>query len=310
MVDYTTTELINAIKRRGMLPTNQSTFTNALFLEMANDELQTRLVPLLVSLGDEYLVTFEDTTMTSAVRYQIPDDAYNSKLRDMTRLESDGTELEIAKVEPEFAREGYYEANSSLDDFFYYVEGDDIVLYPNSDSGNTLRMYYYRRPNKLVRVIESGKITAINTGTGQLTLDNVPAAWSTSNTFDVINYQPPFETKLSNQTASAVSSPTVTLSDVSDLVVGDYVALTDESPIPQIPVETHVLLAQATVIACLESLGDINGSRTAEQKYERLKDNFLNTVSSRVKGDPKRIVSRDKLLNYIRGRYPYYRWRG
>lgn len=308
MVDYTTTELINSIKRRGILPTNQSTFTNTLYLDYATEELLTRIVPTLISLQEEYFVAFEDTVMTADPRYPIPERAYGGKLRDIVRFVDDNTELEVHKIEPEFTREGDY-ANTSTNGLFYYIEGNDVVLFPDTDPGNVLRIYYYLRPNKLVRVIETGKITSIDTNTGVVTLNNTPVAWSTSNQFDVINHLPPFQTVASDQTPIAVSSPTITFSDVSELTVGNYVALRGESPIPQIPVEAHILLAQATVQACLESLSDINGAKVAENKYDRLKKTFISAVDSRTDGDPQRITSRDKLLNFIRGRNNYGNWR-
>ena len=85
-----------------------------------------------------------------------------------------------------------------------------------------------------------------------------------------------------------------------DLAVGDWVAETGFSPIPQIPFEAHKLLEQRVVIKILEGLKDQTGMKMAEDGYEAMVEKFTQLVTPRVDGAPQKLVSRRGLRAYAR----------
>jgi hypothetical protein len=79
-----TDALIKSIKRRGFLPRSQETFLDEDFLEMATEEINLGLVPLIQRMHEEHLIYSVDIDLESGViRYPIPARAHGNKLRDV-----------------------------------------------------------------------------------------------------------------------------------------------------------------------------------------------------------------------------------
>ena len=53
---FTSDKLIRSVKRRAMIPENQSTFLDADFLEFANEEISLGLLPSILRLHEDYLL--------------------------------------------------------------------------------------------------------------------------------------------------------------------------------------------------------------------------------------------------------------
>ena len=60
MAILTTDKLINSVKRRAMLPENKNTFSEDDYIDMLNEEMEYNLVPMLLDVQEEHLVTFQD----------------------------------------------------------------------------------------------------------------------------------------------------------------------------------------------------------------------------------------------------------
>ena len=291
--DWTTTGLIASIKRRGSIPTSQSLFTEADMLSLADEELQTVIFPIIMSIKGDYFVNNNDTVMTSAKIYPIPSDAIGLKIKDCYWLDSDGderqiTEVNIGDVTNQVAR-GWIGLG-------YYLEKNNVVLTPNSREGDTLRIKYYRRASKMVPTSEAAQISSIDTGTGVVTFTgNIPSTWTTSDVFDAIDDNPGFETKDTDLVITATTATTMTFSDVTNLAAGYWISLADESPIPQITPEAHALLAQSVTVKILEALGDPK-MVVAQGKFEQIKKSFIDMVAPRADGQVKKIVQRNGTL--------------
>jgi hypothetical protein len=78
---YDTEQLIANIKRRCLVPTSQLTYQPEDFVDLANDELQGEVVPLLMSTREEYFVTFVDIPCPSDRTITIPKETTASKVR-------------------------------------------------------------------------------------------------------------------------------------------------------------------------------------------------------------------------------------
>jgi hypothetical protein len=300
-IDYTSTELLNDVKQRAGVPTTQNLFTESKFVRFLANKIISDLQPLIMSAREDFFVERQDTTITAATeatnKYPIPSRAIGMKLKDVKLVDPNDDENEtdlphLNSIDRSARSVGRY---NSL--FGHWIEANNVRLFlKGSYTGHKLRLYYFRRPNRLVPTNEAGKITAINTGTNVVTLDNAPSSWTASTTFDVIEGKPGFKSLQDDQTITLISGFDLTFSSLpTDMVVGDYVAESGESPIPQIPYDAFPLLSQIGAIKVLGALTDKSGVELALEDFARMRKDFLTLVSPRVDDKPRKAVSRSGL---------------
>lgn len=299
MRDFTTENLISGISRRGTLPRDPSSHFDA-WLPHADDELQTVIVPMIMALKADHFLAYLDYTTTAEVTYEIPEDALHRNLRSVVWVSDNGEEQALTRIEfdeetsaPDFERRSW--PNGA-----YYVRGDVVKLYPTSTPGRTLRMHFYRLPNQLVSTDEAAEVTAVDYDTNVVTTSGVPSSWDTGDSVCCVKGRPGFSLRFSAQTTVDVSSPTITLTDASEVEVGDWIALEGDSPIPQIPVEAHPILMQCALVKILESLGD-SKVEVSQSKLDEIMKRYQAAATPRVEEQPRTLVSRNKLINHMRG---------
>lgn len=276
--------------------------TRAVALATADDELQTVIVPLMLSLRSKYLLSSLDYTTTPAIRYAIPPFAIGRSIQNIAMVGADGRESELTFVDHDREMEGSA-WDSWARDFLggrsgYYLSGDDVILYPQARPGLTLRIFYYRLPNRLALIENCARVTAVDSGTGVVSVSGLPLEWTVGTSLCCVAGIPGFPLRFEARAAVAAGSGTVTLADVSSIIVGDWLAPEGDSPIPQIPVEAHPMLAQAAVTKLHESLGDPRLSN-AQAKYKEIRDGFVTANTPRVEQAPKMMSPRRGLLSYI-----------
>ena len=276
------------MKRRGLLPSTNSAFSTSDYLKVLDEELQTFIVPLLMEVREEYLVSYEDVALDSSNSYYMPERSVVGGLRDVMLSDGAGGYQTLSRYEPDQISAFPTSAGNASG---FYVEGNSIILVPAQASG-TLRMKYYERPNRIVATTAVSEVASVLGNVVTMT-STLPSTFLTTVTYDVIKGKPGFDTLGKNFTASAVGSNTVTFGSTppSDIAAGDFVCLSQESPIPQIPVELHSLLAQRVAATVLAALGDdkseraFNIAKDMEQRARKL-------LSPRVQGANRYIVNR------------------
>lgn len=292
-MDYTVTGLLASVRRRASVPNSQQLMSDADLALLLSDEMQSVLVPKIMSANEEYFVrVYDQSTVLDQAEYPIPSRAIAGKLREVVYVGNDGISFtNIPRISIE-------EVSGLLVDYTrpggFYPRNNDIVLYPAPKQVSTLRMWYYDRPLTLELVENCGMITAINTGTNEITVDNVPAGWAVGTDLSIVKGQPGFDTRYHDVSIVALSSPTIELASVEDLEVGDYVCPQGYSCIPQLPVEAHHVLAQAGVVKVLEALGSLNEMKIAQEKYNQLEQAMLNMITPRVDGAPRKVNNLNK----------------
>ena len=302
-IDYTSTELIADIKQRASVPNSQNLITDANFVRFLSGKLHSEIVPIVLSVRENYFVSFQDTVITTTTeatnRYPVPSRAIGMRLKDLKLVDSGGEERDIPHLTYLDKSAGVSESSFSYlenhagGQHGFFFEGNDVRLFPaDAFTGDSLRLYFFRRPNRLVKTSDAGKITAIDTGTNVVTLDNAPTTWTASTTFDVINGQPGFNSRQDDQTITAIAGADLTFSSLpSGMVVGDYVAESGESPIPQIPYEGFPFLAQLGVIKVLEGIGDKSGLAVARDDKITARKDFIQIISPRVEEKPRKTIA-------------------
>lgn len=305
---YNSSTLIDAIKREAMIPSNQSTFTDADFLALANQETRIGIVPTIMSMHEEYFVRDSDEVPLedNKSNYTIPYRAIGGKLRSVFYKDTNGNLRAMSRIDP--ADRSFYQQTNLQNRFiFFFVQGNDIILLPDvgADANGSLIFSYYLRPNDLVddsRIATISNITEDSgAGTTTFTVDQIPTGFTTTSTHDILQTKPGHQTYNIDVSPTAIDTTNLTLTfdtdDVSsDIIVGDYIAFSGECIIPQIPSALHDVLAQRVAGRCLQALGDQPGLQMAQGRLAEMEIKIGNLVDNRTEGEPVKINNLRGLL--------------
>lgn len=301
---YVVDNLVNSLKLRGLPPSSQQTFTTDGFIQVLSEEMMTNIVPLMDSVSEEYFVTNYDVTFDPNISsYAIPPRAVGGKLRDVVFVDTMNNEINLPRLRPEDIKTRSQFIRYQPAPWGFYIKDNAVMLFlgqtPNTQAGYpTLRLKFFRRPNILTASINAAQITAIVGNV--VTVTAVPTSWNTSNTFDIINGNPGFGSRGDDQTITLIAGNDITFTSLpSSVAIGDWVALANYSPIPQIPPEAHLLLAQYGTAKVLEAMGDIAGMSAALGKAEQMKAQFLMIITPRVEGSVIKLVSRSGIGDWM-----------
>jgi hypothetical protein len=302
---FTSNTLINSIKIRAQIPTNQVTFRTEDFLQLSNEELVIGVVPSILQLHEDYYLHEDSIPLQdNKSNYPIPYRAIGNKLRDVKYKDDAGNIYEMVRIDIERITDfNNTVIQSSTGLLYYYVQNNEIILWPNIQATGigSLLMSYYLRPNQLVKEDRAGLITNIDTNTGVITVEDFPDNFSSSIQYDFIMTRTPHKIMSFDITPTGASSvlSTVTFNpdDIpEDLVVGDYLMQAEETIIPQLPTELHAVLAQRVACRCLEALGDTQGLSNANTKLQEMEFKTGNLIDNRVEGSPQKVVNRTGFL--------------
>jgi hypothetical protein len=156
-------DLIRSIKRRAMIPSSQETFTDEDFLEMATEEVNLGLVPLIQRMHEEHLVYYVEVEIVPSVkRYAIPARAHGNKLRDVALVDENDNIFEMHRYSLSEISD-FTNTTTYINARGFYLENNDVIL-ANFDTniGQKLRFYFYMRPNVLVSEQDGASITGIS----------------------------------------------------------------------------------------------------------------------------------------------------
>lgn len=303
-IDYSVNSLLASVKQRSMNADNQNLLSDEDIVRIASEELQGSLLPYILSVKQEYYVTNQDQTyVPGTTRYNIPQRATGTKLRDVMLVDNMGNEVLLNFVNEEDMKSSWAYAPYQ----FGFVMTDysiNLVLGNNLGSGtySYVRLKYFRRPNTLCTTGVSGnagQVVSFNPGTKTITLDFAPTTWTTATQFDIINSMPPFQSRADDQAISMIAGFVLTfVNDLpSNLAVGDWVSEANFSPIPQMPVECHRVLEVLTAARILQYTGDPAFS-VMQAMAESMKRDLIQVLSPRVDGSPQKIPIRNRLWGW------------
>lgn len=309
---YTTDSLISAIKRNNNIPVSQRTFTNEDFIAFLNEEMSLGLVPQVMKMKEDYLLTIVNIPIeVNKTQYEIPARAVGNKVKEIAYLDDSGNVLEMTKVD--IGNLPFYNSTRSNNQipYAYYIANNVINLITtfNTSSGY-LQITYYMRPNQLVLLEEVGIVKNINTLTNEITLDKIPSQFSTSETYDVVQSTSPHKCLTIDISVSAINqvNKSVTVSSIpSGLKVGDHFCLAQTSAIPQIPSDMHPILAHRAGRRCMSSQGDNEAVQVSSGMVNEFQQNSEVLISDRVEDSPKLITNHRSIIRsgLSRRRYRY-----
>lgn len=306
-------DLLRQVKLRGQFPDTNGAITDEEMLLLADEAMFMDIFSLILSCKREYYVKDADVDIVDNQQdYIIPSRAAGTKLRDLLVLNPNGnpvTEQSVLEIVPEQAWR--YQVSNSVwwnTAGAYYWKGQSVCLLPKPTAANGFRLrfrYYLRRPRM---TLTYGHVSAINTGTGEITFDAArPSVFTVGAEVDLIQAKPYFDALSMNVPITAVDTNSITVdpADISDnFVVGDYVCLEDTSYLMPCPVELQPLLVSATLVKVLEALGDPKLETTAAL-FERDRQRMMDYLSPRNEGESPRIINRSSPTRANRGWWGY-----
>jgi hypothetical protein len=322
----TTSGLLKSIKRRAMVPDNQNTFTDQDFIDLLNEEMMIGIVPSVLQMKEEYFMFNEIVPLVAdKSKYSVPERALASKLRELcyrdTSSINNGNEYEMTQIAVDDRYTGLSNGTGSSDFTGFrrfYMMGSDVVLHPSVGPNPTgaLSFYYYLRPNSLVKDVNVATITSIDRNTGIIGLSSLPSGYTlyeaSSNStvlskFDFVKAKSPHNVLSIDNVLLNVNTTNKTITISSDLIpkdlsVGDFMPIAGQTPIPNIPTELHMVLAQRVAQRVLEALGDTEGLNNASTKLTEMENKLTTMLDNRVEGSPRKVVNRALMTGVNRNR--------
>jgi hypothetical protein len=285
---YTTSDLLTAIERRSFAPANQLTFTTTDILQLADEELQSVLMPRILSVREEFYVTYKDYAVVAGqASYDIPPRSIASLVREAKLLNTGGTLTNLVRIEPE-----NIETTNQSSPTSFFLEADSVVLYPTPNSSDlTLRLHFFASPGAFTETSNAAVISAIDTVTNVVTVGTIPSAWITGNTFDFISSKGSQGYRGIDFVSTVVSGNDITFDSLPDkIAVGDYISLAETSPLVQLPPNMRAVLAQATAARILASQNQ-PGASEAMEKTNMLLDSAVKILTPRVHGEQRVLLA-------------------
>lgn len=231
----TTTDLIRCVKVRASVPTNQITFVDQDIIDILNQELNNIVVRILLSVHEEYLVTYEDQLYnTNQTDYIIPYRSIVNKIREVSIIDSPGNTFELSRIKltdlPDFQKSFSFDQRN-----IFYIKNNYIII-PNNIIINVdasrVRCWFYLRPNKLVLNSGCATISNIDQTTGIISVNAIPSTFTSMPSFDFVAFNSPNKLYSYDLQAGVVNSLNNTLTFPVPLNVASVNLLSSSMTIP------------------------------------------------------------------------------
>lgn len=297
---FTSDDLLETVKSRATIPDFQKRLTNAQILSFADEEMRMTLIPQILKTQEGFYLYREVIPLIAGKsEYAIPYRAIGSKLREIGYSQSDTWEDYSPMYQISIDMLNFHNQQNQ----FYFL-GDKIVI-PNNQRVGFLVMFYHMRPNRLVENKYVGKIREIRQDVpGQTILrlepSSIPSTFTSTATYDLIksgsNHGILTYDKQIISWDSRATDPRITFntSDIpTDLVVGDRVALSNQTDIIACPTDLQPILNQATITMVLDAIADKSGLDRANAKLSQMVDGAFTLTANRSEGSAVKIVRRN-----------------
>jgi hypothetical protein len=323
MAQYTVDDLLADAKLRAFLP-NSNTSTTSLqdtdILRLGNDELWGSMTARIRAALEEYFVVEYSFPITPPqVAFDIPPRASGGQLRDVYVIPSGGNVFQrrkLARLSPEDIQQ--FVANPQLlqgqpSPVGFWMQGNQVVLYPFTTAADTLVMSTFFRPNQMVPLASCCIISSINYNTGVVTLTGAaPAGYTLNTPCDFVRAVPGFDPLIYDIAIIGTGASQLTFSATqlqtqqARIAVGDYICLAGTACVPQIPQTLHPLLAARTALRILRAIGDRANAEGLAQDVADMESTMYSVLTPRVQGKLE-VVSQ---LDLLGSPYPRYRLTG
>lgn len=298
-----TSDLAISVQRRAAVPNAQVTFSSADFYALIDEEIESKLIPLVLKNLEEYYVAdFPYNITANQNQYQIPTRAIAGKLRDVQIISSSDSQS-ISPLERLDITDLYASSSSSsrvrIKKNGFYIKGNSIYMYPTPNSTqNIINLEYYIRPNASVDPSACAVITAFTSTT--ITISSLPANITIATPIDLVKVNSGFECTAIDQVITGIAGNVLTFASLpTNLTIGDYVCQAKQSCVVQVPQELLPLLSQYVVVRVLAAQGDGQALQMALGELTKLEENANILISPRVDGKLKRVVNTRGVSRFV-----------
>lgn len=274
----TVDELINLV-RDDLDEDNITDVDDTDILQKLNRAQRKGVLKIIKNFDSLFLDYEDDTTTSGTSDYDIPADTYAGKVKKLELIENSRPVYTIDRI---WYRQStrYVRSGTTTRPQKYELIGKKYRLYSTPAGNLTIRVWYVRRPEALVK--NQGRVTASGTdaGTSQpyvtvgtLGSDLTTASTDLNNYVNIIDWQTgavkatlqiaSINTstkqvlfKASGLSRSTVLGKTVTTALPSDLAVDDYICTVHGTCVPEIPEAYHDYLTQHAVVSIKRSKGE------------------------------------------------------
>jgi hypothetical protein len=299
----TVDSFLDEVKRLITVPANQALMNDDALLLMGDEASQSYVVPLLLSLRQEYFVTSVTQAVTSGVSsYSIPTRSIARTLRELKYVELGDRKNNLAQIAIEDTQ---LWANGTGVVTGYHFKGDKIVLVdvPNVTTAS-LEIWYYLQPSKLVKLSEAARVVSV--AGDVVTVTSVPATFAANVVADFVEGVSGNSILGMDASITSVAGTQVTFGAgvvPLTLVAGDYIALAGQTPVVQIPVEATPYLATKTCVRILNSIGDFEGMAKLEELASQQEKTLKIITEPRNTGENAKVNPRWGLLRQGRATF-------
>lgn len=286
-ITFTTDELINEIKTRQTVPTSQGTFDGSDFVRLLNAAMLQKVVPAIHRVKEEYFIKYTDSAIVAnQANYSIPVRAVGGQLRDVVYVDSGGVESELPRLQPE-------DLKRAIPTYGVVLRAHEVIMSPTPLTAlGSIRFYYERRPNNLCGVADAGKISSIDTVLHKVVVATKPSTWAVGTKIDFTSGDPIFQSRGDGYAITGISGFTISFASLpTDLAVGDFAAASGFSPIPQLPYEGHLVMAQYAAAWAMRSLSNKRPAEDAEKSADGMLKDFVDLINPRIDGETKRFAN-------------------
>lgn len=319
MFDGNVSNLIASLKRRASIPTRQNLFNEEDFLAFLTEEMQTEILPTIIRAREDFYLTYRDFTVVPITTVQSPgfgldefgllpfggstpiswgqllNRSIGTRIKDIQFVGPTGT---ITGHVPRITLEDI-SSGSGVTGFYY--QGNNIIFYPASNyNGKMIRVWFYRLPNRLTLSQNCAKVQFINLTDKTITIDAIPnTSWVVNTSIDIIQGYQGFESVLDDALITNISGNVLELSSINQSIqAGDWVSLSGQACVAQIPEVAYPLLSQLGSIKFLEAFGKQQEMAAAQAKYLEMKNQFQNMLQPRVELAKKKLKTNTGLWNF------------
>ncbi len=310
-----TTELIAATRRAAFIGNTDPEYTDAVILGLASNMVFNTFSEIMVRSRQGYWRhEYVYTLIAGQKAYRINPRALANAL-ELLEIQLGTGYLKLNYLDPRDV--GRLEGQAPQQQpQRYTIDNDTIKLYPTPAVPISMRCLYGLRPSTLYAAQTAGAIASVNAAAYSFTTTTLPnnsllaAPIATGALVDVVHPAGCFDLGIVGLPATIVLALGVytwtlpTGTDMTRIAVGDYVRAAEQTDWPQIPVEYHQTLADATATEILLQKGAAQKAATLAGKAQSAIEKMRVLLEPRVKWDPAVLRRRNNMLR--RGNWPYF----
>jgi hypothetical protein len=281
--------------------------TDAVLRDELTHKLHSVFEDIVVKTRSGYwLKEYVTTTTSGRNRYRIPARAVVGGLEKVEVASSvGGVYSRLSEISPEDAEEweGPITGGNPGTPEVFVSMGDQLEMFPAPNATLPLRLTYYVRPSQITvpqsgnNFVVRGLISAVNT-TARTVVVNVlpfdqssvvPGPLANGTPIDIVHPDGWHELAVVSA-AATFAGTTFTLTgndDMSDIQVGDYVRVANQSEWPCLPDDFHRALADVAAVKVAVELGLREKNDELAQNVENDLVRFRSLLVPRVKSEPK-----------------------